>query len=203
MKTSYRKAKPKEARSGGVPVSRLQQTPEKSIYSGPLQKDYLLDPKKSNQLKMSLVYSEKAGNYVISLEWFLSRMITENEFLLNVYSLLLNQYSPQFNFCFSGPLGGEEGVEGAMRVPQSSQQALSSHNGPQGPILLFPQRRLLGALFHTSPREDSCQQGREEARTAELKDDIGLLFILSFGSLDFVIPFSGSFYEKASREFQQ
>lgn len=43
MKIPYRKARLREARNGGVPGSRPQKIPEKSIYSRPLKTAHLLD----------------------------------------------------------------------------------------------------------------------------------------------------------------
>lgn len=39
------KARLRETRNGGVPVARPEQVAEKSLYSGPLKTDFLLDPR--------------------------------------------------------------------------------------------------------------------------------------------------------------
>lgn len=117
----YRKAKSslREPRNGGVPESRpaadttetcVEWDPENS----PLTRSQIIKLVKNEFGK--LLEGRELCN---PLEKFLSNVSDES--LLNFYTLFLKQHSPQFNFCFPGPLEEGAGTERAAKVLWSSQ----------------------------------------------------------------------------------
>lgn len=150
---------------------------------------------------MSLIYSYKAGNYSIPLEWLLSRVIKLKMYSFWTFTLYSStSILHSSTFASLGHLGEEREERELWGSPGRHSGLSALIMVPRGQFYCFPSDHFweLCSIPLTGKTPVSRQRGRKYNRAQGWCRTA----FHPFRSLEFIMPFSGPFYEKADRELK-